>query len=259
MASVPQPSLPLFYNDLMPLNSNDHAQWRMKSTDTAKWLVGQHAIPLTVDEMVQAQRSFPIVFSAGDNPVPLALMGMNEGVNVFVNEEGRIDEPVYLPAYIRRYPFILAKLRNESDDLSLCFDPTTDTVGAFEEGEPLFTDTTPSETTQRVLQFCEQFEQAGQRTRVFMEELKKHNLLMDGEVTITQSDLGDQPFVYRGFQMVDQEKLRELRGDQLRTWNQNGMLPLVFAQIFSLELMRDIFARQARRGLVPQAVMAQPS
>jgi hypothetical protein len=82
---------------------------------------------------------------------------------------------------------------------------------------------------------------------------------MDGEVAITQSDVGDQPFIYRGFQMIDQEKLRELRGDQLRSWNQNGMLPLVFAQIFSLELMRTIFARQAQRGLVPQATMAQPS
>jgi len=259
MASVPPPSLPLFYNDLMPLNSNDHAQWRMRSSESAKWLVGQHAIPLTVDELVQAQRFFPIVFSAGDSPVPLALMGMNEGVNVFVTEDGRIEEPVYLPAYIRRYPFLLAKLRNDSDDLSLCFDPTSDNVGEFEDGELLFTDGKPSEATQRVLQFCEQFEQAGQRTRVFMDELKKHNLLMDGEVSITQSDVGDKPFIYRGFQMIDQDKLRELRGDQLRSWNQNGMLPLVFAQIFSLELMRTIFARQAQRGLVPQATMAQPS
>ena len=259
MASVPPPSLPLFYNDLMPLNSNDHAQWRMRSSESAKWLVGQHAIPLTVDELVQAQRFFPIVFSAGDSPVPLALMGMNEGVNVFVTEDGRIEEPVYLPAYIRRYPFLLAKLRNDSDDLSLCFDPTSDNVGEFEDGELLFTDGSPSEATQRVLQFCEQFEQAGQRTRVFMEELAKHNLLMDGEVSITQSDAGDKPFIYRGFQMIDQDKLRELRGDQLRSWNQNGMLPLVFAQIFSLELMRTIFARQAQRGLVPQATMAQPS
>ena len=259
MASAPQPSLPLFYNDLMPLNSNDHADWQMKSSETAKWLVGQHAIPLTVDEMVQAQRNFPIVFSAGENPVPLALMGMNEGVNVFVNEEGRVEEPVYIPAYIRRYPFMLAKLRNDSDELSLCFDPTADTVGAFDDGERLFHDAKPSEATQRVLQFCEQFEQAGQRTRMFMEELKKHNLLMDGEVSITQQDAGDKPFIYRGFQMVDQEKLRELRGDQLRSWNQNGMLPLIFAQIFSLELMRTIFARQAQRGLVPQPVMPQPN
>ena len=98
MASAPQPNLPLFYNDLMPLNSRDHAKWHSKSIDSAKWLVGQHAIPLTVDEFVQAQRDYPIVFSSGDNPLPLALMGLNEGVNTFVDDEGKVYDPVYLPA-----------------------------------------------------------------------------------------------------------------------------------------------------------------
>ena len=50
MASAPQPNLPLFYKDLMPLNSRDHATWRAKSMDSAPWLKGQHAIPLTVEE-----------------------------------------------------------------------------------------------------------------------------------------------------------------------------------------------------------------
>ena len=126
MASAPQPTLPLFYNDLMPLNSRDHANWKSKSLDAASWLVGQHAIPLTVDEFVQAQRDFPIVFSSGENPLPLALMGLNEGVNTFVEDDGKIDDPIYMPAYIRRYPFMLARLTQETDDLSLCFDPTAD-------------------------------------------------------------------------------------------------------------------------------------
>ena len=29
---------------------------------------------------------------------------------------------MYLPAYIRRYPFLLARLNPQSDELSLCFD-----------------------------------------------------------------------------------------------------------------------------------------
>ena len=68
MASAPQPSLPLFYKDLMPLNSRDHIKWSNRKSDTAKWLVGQHAIPLTADEFAQAQRDFPIVFSQGATP-----------------------------------------------------------------------------------------------------------------------------------------------------------------------------------------------
>lgn len=252
MASAPQSNLPLFYNDLMPLNSRDHAKYRSASLDTAKWLVGAHAIPLTVDEFVQAQRDFPIVFSSGDNPLPLALMGLNEGVNVFVDDEGKLTQPVYLPAYIRRYPFLLAKLRPDSDELSLCFDPTSDILGETAEGEALFTDDAqPSDMTKRVLDFCEQFEAAGQRTKVFIDELKKHDLLMEGEMAITLQDGGSNPYVYRGFQMVNEEKLRELRGDVLRTWNQSGMLPLVFAHLMSLDMMRQVFAKQQEQGKGP--------
>ena len=91
MASAPQPTLPLFYNDLMPLNSRDHAKWTSRPLDSIDWLKGQHAVPLTVEEFIQAQRDFPIIFSAGDQPVPLALMGLNEGVNPFIDDEGKMD------------------------------------------------------------------------------------------------------------------------------------------------------------------------
>ena len=77
-------------------------------------------------------------------------------------------------------------------------------------------------------------------------------VLMDGEVAITQNDKPDTPYIYRGFKMVDETKLRELRGDVLRTMNQNGMLPLIHAHLFSLQLMREVFAVQVAQGKVPQ-------
>jgi len=254
MASAPQANLPLFYKDLMPLNSRDHAGFRARSVDRAGWAAGQHAIPITVDEFAQAQRHFPIVFSAGENPVPLALMGLNEGINVFFDEEGKATEDFYVPAYIRRYPFLLAKLDRNSDNLSLCFDPTSDLVGQSDEGNELFTDGQPSQHTTSLLQFCERFEEAGLRTQAFVSEIEKAGLLMDGEVSIQRNDQPDgQPYVYRGFRMINQEKLKEMRGDQLRKWNESGLLPLLFAQILSLDLMRVIFARQTALGKGPGA------
>ncbi len=252
MASAPQPQLPLFYNDLMPLNSRDHADWSTKPLDSAKWLHTQHAIPVTVDEFVQVQRDYPIVFSSGETPLPLALMGLNEGVNTFVNKEGKIDDPVYIPAYVRRYPFMLAKLSPERDDLSLCFDPTAGSLGEFKDGDKLFDkDGKATEVTQGILNFCEQFEAAGQRTKAFVDELQKHELLMDGEIGISQNDNPDKPFVYRGFQMINQEKLQEVRGDTLREWNKTGLVALIYSHLFSLELMRNIFARQMEQGTAP--------
>jgi hypothetical protein len=199
------------------------------------------------------QRHFPIVFSAGDAPVPIALMGLHEGTNTFFDEKGVAREDnVYLPAYLRRFPFVLARLREESDELSLCFDPTSGAVGEFDEGEPLFNGEEPSEATKAILQFCEQFEQAGQRTQAFMNELKEAGLLMEGEVAI-QPEGAEQPFIYRGFQMIDEEKFRNLRGDELRKLNQNGALPLIMAHIFSLPVIREIFGRQVRQGTGPIA------
>ncbi len=254
-----KPNLPLFYNAVEPLNVSQHGKMTVRSALKMQQIARSHAIPLTVDEFAMVQRHYPIVFSVGDTPVPIGLMGLNEGVNVFLDEDGRQrEENLYIPAYIRRYPFLLARLRPDSDELSLCFDPSAEAVGDYSDGQPLFNGDEPSEATQTILQFCEQFEAAGQRTTAFMEDLKKSDLLMDGEVAI-QPEGYDQPFVYRGFRMVDEEKLRELRGDELRKMNQNGMLPLIYAHLFSLTEMRAVFTRQLKLGKAPEQVAAQPA
>ncbi|KQR83490.1 SapC family protein [Sphingomonas sp. Leaf343] len=250
MASAPQ--LPLFYNGLEPLSSETHADYRIRPQDSAPHLIGQHAVPITTDEFALVQRFMPIVFSVGDDAIPLGLMGLNEGVNVFIGDDGKlVDDNFYVPAYVRRYPYMLARLRPDSEELSLCFDPTSPVLGAYDEGDRLFDDGQPSEVTKQILAFNEQFEQAGQRTQNFMRELRELGLLMEGEVSI-QPDAGGQPFVYRGFQMINEEKLNGLRGDQLRKMQQSGMLPLLYAHLFSLALMREVFGRQVQQGKTPQ-------
>ena len=250
MASA-APQLPLFYNTLEPLSSEAHAKFKVRPVDGAKFLIDQHAIPLTVDEFPLAQRNYPIVFSQGDDGVPLALMGLNEGVNVFINEEGQLRDPYsYVPAYIRRYPYMLARINPEAEELTLCFDPTAPGVGDFDEGEALFADGQPTDVTKNILEFAEQFEQAGARTAQFMAELKELDLLMDGEVSI-QPEGAEKPFVYSGFRMVNEEKLNELRGDQLRKITQSGLLPLIYAHLFSLGVMREVFTRQMQQGQMP--------
>lgn len=256
--AAPNQNLPLFYNAIEPLNATQHGNMKVRALQTLSKLAETHAIPVTVDEFTLAQRHYPIVFAVGDNAVPIALMGLNEGVNVFVDQDGRsVDPGLYVPAYIRRYPFLLARLRPDSDELSLCFDPSSGAVGEFDEGERLFDGDQPSEATKAILQFCEQFEAAGQRTAAFVDDLTKADLLMDGEVAI-QPEGFQQPFVYRGFRMVDEEKLRNLRGDELRKMNQSGMLALIHAHLFSLSEMRAVFARQMQQGKAP-AQVPQPA
>lgn len=254
MASAAPAQLPMFYSDLKPLNATEHKSMKIRRIDKAPFIAKTHAVPATVDEFALLQRHYPIIFSVGENPVPLALMGLSEGNNVFLDAEGTlVDQSMYVPAYMRRYPFLLARLRQDSDELSLCFDPNSGAIGEFDDGEPLFDGDEPSQATKAILQFCEQFETAGQRTAVFVQEIKKLGLLIDGEVAI-QPEGTEQPFIYRGFQMIDEEKLRELRGDEFRKMAQNGMLPLIYAHLFSLPQIREVFSRQVAQGKGPIAV-----
>ncbi len=265
MATAPQPQLPLFYKDLLPLNSRDHGDWKVSPFADASFLASTHAIPLTVDEFVDAQRDYPIVFTAGDNPLPIALMGLNDGVNTFIGKDGKLEAGVYVPAYVRRYPFLLAKLTLDSEDMSLCFDPQSGVVGASDEGQALFQDEDgddvrkPTEYTDGVLEFCKRFEQSGQRTRAFLEELKKLDILMEGRVDITRGDMPDKPFTYTGFQMINEEKMRELDAETVEGLSKNGMLMLMHAQLFSMNLMRTIFERQTMMGKVPMPEGGSPA
>ncbi|MCJ7420594.1 SapC family protein [Sphingomicrobium astaxanthinifaciens] len=254
MASeAPKGVLPVMYNDLEPITKEKHGKLKMKSFDKMPFAAKIHAVPVTVEEIPLLQRHFPIVFTTGDNMLPIALMGLNEGANAFFDAEGNLlDKSVYLPAYLRRYPFMLARLKKDSDELSLVVDPTSD-VFDEKDGDPLFDGDQPSQRTQDILKFCEQFETSAQRTGVFVDELKKLDLMMDGEVAI-QPDGMEKPYLYRGFRMVDEKKFRELKGDQLRKMNQSGMLPIIVAHLFSLGQIRDVFARQVRAGKGPVTV-----
>lgn len=246
MASTPvtptEQSLPLFYGSLVPLSSQFHPNHGLKVRDNLGFARRTHAIPVTVDEFAIVQRHYPIVFGLGENPAPLALVGLQEGTNLYLGADNQWEPGQYIPAFVRRYPFMLARVSPTSDDLSLCFDDKCGQVAA-DEGERLFAGIEPTETTKGILNFCEQFEQAVFRTRAFMDELAKLDMLMDGEVTIQREGLAE-PAVYRGFRMVSEEKLQALRGDQSRKLVQSGMLGLVYAHLFSLSLISGLFEKQ---------------
>lgn len=248
-SAAPNSGLPIMYRQLEPLSSVQHGDMRLRPVESTTILNNVHALPLTTDEFILAQRNFPIVFSAGDDAVPLALFGLNEGVNLFIGETGQFLPNVYVPAYARRYPFMLAQLQPDSQELSLCFDPSCETMSR-DEGEPLFADGQPTETTKSILAFCEQFEMSVQRTAGFVRELHEQKLLIDGELTI-QPEGAEQPFIYRGFRMVSEEAVNDLRGDVARKLIRSGAMALIYAHLFSLGLTRDIFARQLEAGLVP--------
>mgnify|MGYP006198781003 CR=1 FL=1 len=92
-----------------------------------------------------------------------------------------------------------------------------------------------------------------------MDELAKLDILMDGEIAITRNDMPDTPFIYRGFRMVDEAKLRELPADKLEELAKNGILMLIYAHLFSLELVSQIFGTQVQQGKGPIPAIPVPA
>ncbi len=241
----------LFYNTPEPLNREQHAKLALVHTEKPYGFAAQgSAVPLTVTEFAPAALSFPVIF-AGEDRVPLAVMGLNNGENLFINADGSIEVGVYIPAYVRRYPFVLAN--DESQDrLIVCIDKGSSLLS--EAGQtPLFDDKgEPTEYTQNCIKFCDDFEAERRRTDSFVQLLKELDLFELKTATFTPTDaagVAGQPQTVAEYYGVSEDKLNALSAEQLKELQANGALAQIYAHLVSLvgwdKLIAVAMARQA--------------
>ena len=101
----------VFYERPVPLNREEHKDLRLKSVPHFKFAMRAHSVPMIGNEFAAAARDIPIFF-AGNNAAeagPIALLGLRENENLFIDNEGQWESNVYVPAFVRRYPFVLAE------------------------------------------------------------------------------------------------------------------------------------------------------
>jgi hypothetical protein len=230
-AAAPAAPLPMFYKNPVPLEPVRHAQAGLKRDIEFTFAASTNAIPVTASEMPHAARTYPVVFSVNAPIVPFAVVGLRENENLFVNAEGAWRDDSYIPAYVRRYPFIFSEVP-EQQRLVLCID---EAAANFEtnSAQPLFTDGKPSEALQRALQFNETFQQHYMDTRLFGEWLEKNNMLED---RMARADIGGgQTFTLRGFKLLNPDRLRALEDAQVLELHKRGWLPLLHFHLQSLQ------------------------
>ena len=164
----------LFYTQPEPLSPETHGKLGVKRMDGPFAFAKQgHAIPLTVGEFPLAAVNGPIIF-VGDEKLPIAVMGLNAGENMFVQPNGLFEPGVYIPAYIRRYPFVFAN-DEAGQQMVLCVDRKAEFI--VEGGDmPFFIGNEPSEYTKGCIEFCNNFEMERQRTMGFVQLLKDLDL-----------------------------------------------------------------------------------
>jgi hypothetical protein len=222
-------AMPMFYAAPRPLDRARDARLKVSRPSHFRFAANTNAIPLLIDEFPMAAAYYPIVFAAGPSPIPAAVVGLKNDSNLFLDQEGRWMNGAYLPAYVRRYPFILMD-DPEQKQFVLCIDEKSDMLG--EKGEyPLFEGGQPSEFTKSAMEFCAALRQQGDTTDEFIAALQEQGLLMPNDAQI---DLRDgSRLQLSGFLVIDPQKFDALPDNVLLQWRKKGWLGLVYAQLLS--------------------------
>ncbi|HEY1926392.1 MAG TPA: SapC family protein [Caulobacteraceae bacterium] len=248
-APAPVTGNALFYTRPEPLNSLAHAKMGLRRVEKPfMFAATSQAIPLTVSEFVPASLSFPIIF-AGDKRQPLGVMGLEANVNMFVQPTGYFDAGVYVPAYIRRYPFVLANDETRQQFV-VCIDLDAEMLGDLPD-IPFFDPAgQPTDYTKGCIQFCNDYEVEVKKTESFIALLNDLDLLETRKTTYTPPNPDGTPGITQDiaeYYAVSEDRLKALPQEKLRELMDNGALKQIFAHLNSLSGWDKLISMQLTR------------
>lgn len=247
----------LFYENVVVLNRDTHRDLRLKPQDNLKFAAETNCVPLALVEFGDVAREYPIVFARlPGGLVPVALLGLRDAENLYLTAEGKWDAR-YVPAFVRRYPFIAVQDNNAPDKLLVCMDDKFPGFNA-EEGERLF-DENGAETDylKNALAFVQGYQNEAQRTAEFCREVEQLGLLNEMSAMAELND--GRKFRLDGLWVIDEAKLQALSAAAAVDLFRRGWMGLVYAQLLSLGHLRVLLDRTALRGASDAPAPAEAS
>lgn len=247
----------LFYENPVALNSKTHLNLRIRPSDEGlRFTSKANSVLLAGIEFPEASRHFPIVFAKGAGPqvLPIALLGFRDRENLFVDSTGRWQGE-YVPAYIRRYPFVLA--RGDGPDLTVCIDESYPGFGA-DEGQALFNAKgEPTDHLKGVLAFLQDYHAQIERTEAFARNLQELGLLT--EVSAKVDLPGGESYALTGLLMVDERKLQALPDDQVQRLFRSGGLAWIYAHLISIANFTRLLGKAGGSAATSSSAGAAPA
>jgi hypothetical protein len=247
----------IFYENAVPLNRASHQNLKLRpNPDYFTFASQTNSVLLAASEFPEALRDYPIVFvgQEGGPFAVVALVGFSDKENLMVDASGRWEANTYVPAFIRRYPFILATGANDDpDNMTVCIDEACKGLGT-EEGEALFgANGVETEYMKGVVGFLQLFHAEMKRTGEFAARLAALGLLTSKVVNVQSNG---ETKTLGGFFLVDQEKLDALTDAQMLALARSGDLAFIHAHLLSLANVSRLAARlderlQAAAGTAP--------
>jgi len=252
--------LPLFYKNPMLLRSQEHGTFGLRRAFDFRFAADTAVVPLVASEFAPASRHYPIVFATDASAMPLAVMGMATGRNLFIDGEGHWRPGTYVPGYVRRYPFIAMSAAEDSPAM-LAVDSACPRLvtRAGDDAEPFFdANGAPTASSLAAMAFCESYRREAGQIGAFVVALKEHDLLVERTLTINYTtgkdsgaseDASGAQAVVNGFRMVDEAKFRALPEKVAAQFHAKGWTDLVVLHLAS---------QLGWQGLMEASVAAAP-
>ena len=223
----------LLYDHAVPVTVTRHRDWSIKTGSDYSFARRVNSVPLLLAEFQNACAEYAVVFTeAAGAVVPAVILGIRNGENLFVAEAGQWLGK-YLPAFIRRYPFVFSS-QDDGATFTLCIDEDFSGCNRDGRGERMFdSEGQRTQYLETMLGFLQAFQAEFQRTQAFCARLKELDLFEPMQARIS---LGSgQQVALEGFLSVSREKLNALAGDELESLAKAQALEQIYAQLFSLK------------------------
>lgn len=221
----------MFYEKPVGLNRETHRNKKIAPSSGFKFASKTNSIVLTCIEFIEAAKEYPIVFAkvSDDSAVPVALVGLRNDENVFVDADSKWDAR-YIPAFVRRYPFVLAE--GEKGQFTVCVDEAYAGFGDT-DGQAMFDE--KGENTpflQNALDFLNDYQAQLAATQNFVKMLQKNDLLEEMSAKATKAS--GEEYLMGGLLVVNEKKLRDLGPKRIFDLFQSNDLAWVYAHLMSL-------------------------
>ena len=235
----------VYYEKPVALDREKHRLLKIRPTGSFAFAARANSLYLAGVEFNEACKDFAIVFTrlASGRTVPVAVLGLRSQENLFVDTEGKWDAG-YIPAFVRRYPFVLAELPGRTD-MAVCVDEAFEGLNAS-EGEALF-DVGGRDTPflRNALDFLGRYQAEYLRTEAFCQRLEQAGLLTEMNA---KADLVDgRSFTINGLLIVDEKKLMAMPDATALGLFRSGELHLISMHLVSLSNMQRLVDRMAGR------------
>lgn len=236
----------LIYETAFPVSAGRHGATRVEATGSYAFSAKVNSVPLMAVEFAMAASEYAIIFAGeGDAIMPAAALGMRGNENAYLDAQGGWQAK-YIPAFIRRYPFVFAS-EDDGQRLTLCIDEAYPGCKTEGPGERLFTDEgKPTPYVDSVLAFLQSYQAEFVRSQAFCRKLRALNLLEPMKASATLPS--GESLSLTGFLAVSRERLKALPGDTLGELLRSDELELIYLHLASI---RNFANMRDRLLLVP--------